>query len=355
MAVKASVAAMAAWLIALRLPTATDQYAFYAPFGAIATMYPAVARSASQSVRAVVAIGLGAATGLGVELLLGNGVLALGLVVGIGMILAGLPWLGENRSYVPIVALFVVLLGQGDEVGYAGAYAGLFLLGAVVGVLVNAAVPAFPLQRADHALRRLREVVADHLTDVAAQVRAGADLDTADAHAPGGETLARATDRARRAIDDLTESAHANPRARLRPDAAPTRRATFRSLERAVLLVDDIYSLADDQPWGARTGTVAPELRAPMADALTELGQAVLVVGPDDDEAGPRTEVERAMQALAVALERHERGAGPDPQGLVVATVLTTMRRTLAALTPADRIELSHDLAPPEPPQEDEP
>src|SRR5699024_1962566 len=118
-----------------------------------------------------------------------------------------------------------------------------FLLGAVVGVLVNAAVPAFPVQRADHALRRLREVVADHLTDAAEQIREGADLDTADAHAPGGETLARATDRARRAIDDLTEAAQVNPRARLRPDAAPTRRATFRALERTVLLVDDLYAL----------------------------------------------------------------------------------------------------------------
>ncbi|GHG53063.1 hypothetical protein GCM10011331_18310 [Flavimobilis marinus] len=346
MALKASVAAMAAWLIALRLPTATDQYAFYAPFGAIATMYPAVARSASQSVRAVVAISLGAATGLGVELLLGNGVLALGLVVGVGMLLAGLPWLGENRSYVPIVALFVVLLGQGDEVGYAGAYAGLFLLGAVVGVLVNAAVPAFPVQRADHALDRLREVVADHLADAAEQIRDGRDLDTADAHAPGGETLARATDRARRAIDDLTEAAQANPRARLRPDAAPTRRATFRALERTVLLVDDLYALADDQPWGARAGAVAPQMRGPLADALAQLGQAVLVVGPLDDKPGPRADVEAAMHALAAALEEHEQAAGPDPEGLVVATVLTTLRRTLAALTPTDRIALARDVAP---------
>lgn len=37
----------------------------------------------------------------------------------------------------------------------------------------------------------------------------------------------------------------------------------------------------------------------------------------------------------------HERDAGPDGQSLVVATVLTTLRRTLSALTPADRIDLS--------------
>src|SRR5699024_10698474 len=50
---------------------------------------------------------------------------------------------------------------------YVGAYAGLTLLGAAIGLAVNALFPPFPLAPARQAVARLRRAVADHLDTIA--------------------------------------------------------------------------------------------------------------------------------------------------------------------------------------------
>jgi hypothetical protein len=127
-----------------------------------------------------------------------------------------------------------------------------------------------------------------------------------------------------------------------RAHGAVTRvRADFAALERVALLIDDLHDLSADEPWGTRVTGVAPQLRRPMATALAALADAVTTAGLADTEPGGRRAVDDAVRELATALLRRERDAGPDAQLLVVATVVTTLRRTLSALTPADRIGLS--------------
>lgn len=336
---KTSLAAVIAWVVALQVPDASD-YSFYAPFGAVATMHPAVSRSASDAVRGLLAITLGGTLGLVVDRLLGYQWLSLAVLVGLGVLVAGIPWLRESRSYVPLAAVFVLLVGQGDEVGYAASYAGLFLLGGIVSIAVNAALPTLAVGPADDAVDALRTEVVAHLRYVA-QHLADDDCDAPlGEHGPGRADLRRRLSRARTVVGEFDEAAAANVRARRHRDLVDARTEEFRALERAVLLIDDLYGISADQPWGTPVGDVSPELRDPMAAALRELAEAIREVGVTDTEPGMREGVDRAVQRLAVALREHERDHGPDAESLVVATVITTLRRTLTVLTP-DAIHLS--------------
>ncbi|MBC7291882.1 MAG: hypothetical protein H5T83_11200 [Actinotalea sp.] len=336
---KTALAAVLAWLIALRVPDAAD-YAFYAPFGAVATMHPAVTRSATEAVRGLLAIALGGTLGILGDQLPGPPWLRVALVVGIGVLAAGLPWLGAARSYVPLAAVFVLLLGQGDEVSYAVSYAGLFLLGGIVSIAVNAALPTLHGGPADAAVGALRTAVVAHLRYVAQHLDDdGCDAPLAD-HGPGRAQLRQRLDRARAVVGELDEVAVVNLRARRHPELVSARSEEFRALERAVLLIDDLYALSADKPWGTPVGDVSREVRAPMADALRELAEAIREIGVTDTEPGRRERVDRSVQRLVVALGEHERRHGQDAQALVVATVVTTLRRTLSVLTP-DGVPLS--------------
>nr|WP_297430417.1 hypothetical protein [uncultured Actinotalea sp.] len=332
---KTALAAVVAWLIALQVPGASE-YSFYAPFGAVATMHPAVMRSAGDAVRGLGAILVGGALGIAVDSVLGPQVLSLAVLVLVGVLLAGIPWFSDSKSYVPLAAVFVLLVGQGDEVTYAASYAGLFLLGGIVSIAVNAALPSLSLGPTDEAVAGLRTEIVAHLRYVAQHLDdQGCDAPL-DSHGPGRDELRRRLARARAVVDEFDEAVTGNVRARRHRDLVDARTSQFRALEHAVLLLDDLYGLSADRPWDTPVGDLSPELRGPMAAALRELAEAMREVGLTDTEPGRRQRVDRAVQRLVVALGEHEREHDHDAQALVVATVITTLRRTLSALTPAE-------------------
>ncbi|WNB85117.1 hypothetical protein [Cellulomonas sp. ATA003] len=335
MAVRAAVAATLAWLIALRLPGG-QEYAFYAPFGATVTTYTAVVRSTRETFQAVGAIGLGALVGLAADGLVPWPAVAVTSAVAVGVLLGGLPWLGDSRTYVPVAATFVLLIGQGQEVGYAVSYAGMFLMGALVTIGLNVAFPTLPLAQARSSMEALREEAAHHLRHMAGVLRED-DVGAEPPRTSLGARLARARD----AVDDLTEAARGNRRARHQHGTVEAIRTDFAALERVAQLVDDLHELSEDAPWSTRVRGVTDELRQPMATAVATLADVVTSSGLTDTEPGGRLAADAAVGELAAALLRYERSAGPGPQGLVVATVVTTLRRSLSALTPSDRIDLS--------------
>lgn len=348
MAVKAALAATVAWAVAQQLPGEAAEYAFYAPFGAVATMYPAVMSSATEAMRGVAAIVLGAVVGYAGQALLGHDAVAVAVVVTASVLLAGLPWLGESRTYVPVAAVFLMILGQGDEVVYAASYAGLFLLGAACSVVVNAAAPsAPPVAAAERAVDALRSEVAAHLRHLARALAEHPDgPGEAGPRADGDRPPDRGrlevlTAEARTALATVEESVRGNRRARRRREAISRCREEFGGIERAVLLVEDIHDLSADEPWGTDVLTVSPTFRGPMAAALAELGTALTSIGLRDTTPGPRTEADAAVRRLAAALTEHERHSPPDAETLVVASLVTTLRRALSVLTPGDRIRLS--------------
>jgi uncharacterized membrane protein YgaE (UPF0421/DUF939 family) len=337
LAVRAALAATAAWLIALQVPE-VHEYAFYAPFGAAVTTYSAVAQSVSATVRTLAAIALGALLGIGVDAALGPGVAAIAVVVGVGTLLAGLPRLGDARSYVPVAGMFVLLLGAGDEVGYAMTYGGLFLVGAACAVAVSAVRPGLPLERTDQALALLRDACVQQLTALATAL-AAQDGDAADEATDGRGRLTETLAAARQRLDELHDATRGNRAARRQRSAVAARSDEFRALQRVAGLVDDLQSLSEDAPWGTTVRGLPDALRRPTSDALRAL--ATTTAEPDPT-ARSRRAADGAVATLADALRSYEQRDDADAAvGLVVAAVVTTLRRSLAALTPESVAPLS--------------
>jgi hypothetical protein len=144
LAVKASVAAGVAWLVVKPLAGLADDYPYYAPLGAVIATSTTALRSLHESLRTLAAIVLGAAVAL-VALSLPLPRLA-GLVIttGVGVALGSWHLLGSRSSWVPITALFVLLVGDSHPWHYALGYGGFVALGAVVGIAVDAAAPQRP-------------------------------------------------------------------------------------------------------------------------------------------------------------------------------------------------------------------
>jgi hypothetical protein len=210
-------------------------------------------------------------------------------------------------------------------------------MGAAFSVAVNAVAPSLPTQRADRAIGRLRRACTDQLRAWAAA------LDPADraVDPPDRTTLSDALAEARAAVDAVRDAAHANRRAMRDPDAVARRVDDFRALHRAVLLIDDVQALSQDAPWGTTIHTVPDDLRRPLAGALRGLAATTAEASWTDTEPGYRRTADHALARLVAALREHERQGGSDAVTLVVSAVVTTLRRSLAAMTPDDRIDLS--------------
>ncbi|NCT92086.1 hypothetical protein GXB85_14150 [Cellulomonas sp. APG4] len=336
LALRTGLAAALAWFVASRLPGAAHEYAFYAPLGAVVATYPTVTSTVRESLQGVAAISLGAVIALVGDRLIGPSIGMIAIVVTLGVLLGGLPWLGGMRTYVPTAALFVLVIGQGDEVAYSLSYAGLFLLGAAIAMVANLVFPALHLRPVDDATRDLREALHAHLEHLSCVVAGEHGLDHDGA--PGRSGLTALTSRARAAAFEARESRRANLRARRSPDAVDSRYEAFRALERVVLMVDDLYDLVQEQPWGTDLRTTSAELRAPMARALKELADVVLVVGTEDAVPGRNAGADAAVVDLAETLREHQAAGGEDAEALVAGTVVTALRRCVAAVTAEDEL-----------------
>lgn len=111
--------ALVAWLIAPHMPGVTQEYPYYAPLGALVSMYPTLMGSARSSLQTL----LGLATGIGlatvVVLTVGPNWWTIPLVVAVGVLLSGTGWFGVGREYVPMAALFVLIIGGQNADDYS--------------------------------------------------------------------------------------------------------------------------------------------------------------------------------------------------------------------------------------------
>ncbi|MBA8817132.1 hypothetical protein FHX48_002814 [Microbacterium halimionae] len=213
---KTAMAATIAWLTVSWIPLAEDQYAYYAPLGAIVSMYTTVAASVKSGAQALLGLAVGIGLGvLGITMVI-NGVpivAALAIVIAAGVLMGGLTALGAGRDWVAVAALFVMLLSGPDVEEYSLSYLLSVLWGVLVGVVVNlVVVPPLYLRRAGNQLAVLRDAVVSALNSVADQLEAP-QSNTA--------TISIDTGRLTRVVDDVSfevksadESSRANPRAR---------------------------------------------------------------------------------------------------------------------------------------------
>lgn len=299
LALRCAVAASAAWLLAQQLTTSPEPY--YAPMTAFLVIQPTVAASLRDSAQYLAAAALGTTVALGLHALLPGGVLALGLTVGVAVLLGGLPGLGDQRVTVAFWGLFVLVVGGQDPAGYALQRMPEAALGVVVGVLVDLAVPPLLVDPAQERLRQLREDLGDVLQEMADDV---ADDWPPDSPRWGRPIVQRLVDQAQAAVARADESLRGNLRGRRRRLGGGTQQAELERLEHVALAVRALSGLLLDaaQEQDSALG-LAPDVRGPVAAALAEAarhvraGQRPQTSGPQDGAAAVRR-LRRDLAAL---------------------------------------------------------
>lgn len=338
LATKSATAAGLAWLLVQPFGGVADDYPYYAPLGAVVAVSTTVSGSARTTVQALVSIGLGAVLGAAAGVAPVPTALGLVVVVAVAGLVAGWHRLGLSGSWVPVSALFVLVLGGADPEHYLVGYLGLTSLGMLIGTAVNLAVPQTVLAPAGEAERRLRAALADQLDDLADGLLADETPDAA-AWRRRRRELGPLAQEARVLVDRAMESRRGNWRARAKQAEAEQAYDAARALERLATLVGELFELVSDRESREREAVaLGPALRPATAHAL----QATAAVVRDPVDAGTPGEalhprLEEAAGAVAELARAVRRTRSDSGTGMwTAATVVTTLERALAALTPGD-------------------
>lgn len=328
-AAKAALAAVLAWLVVLPLGGAADEYPYYAPLGAVIAVSATVADSVRDSLQGVAAILLGAALAVCAGAVVPT-VPGLAIVVLVGTLVAGWWRLGEMGGWVPISALFVLIIGSNGVVDYVTGYVVLTGLGAAVGVLVNAVLPPMPLAPGDRELTRVREALADQLDDLAGGLRSDEPLDRS-------AWLERHHDIRPQAramgllVAQSAQVRRVNWRARRWQERADRQAEHARALERLSLVVDDLAGLlVRSENADLRDVALGPHLRGPAAGAMEAVAQMLRDREGEDESPSAETvrRARRAVEELADAVTDRIRMGATDV--LEAGAVVTALRQLVA-------------------------
>lgn len=332
-----------AWAIAPHMPGVTDEYPYYAPLGALVSMYPTLMGSAKSSLQTL----LGLAAGIGLATLI---VLTVGptwwsipLVVGLGVLVSGTGWFGAGREYVPMAALFVLIIGGQNADDYSLGYLTQMAVGVVVGLVVNLLIAPAPLTAvAASRIEAFRARLSAHLHDIGYAVSESWPPEH-ELWVDDAASLAETTMSLRTALAEADESRRGNPRARGRRAETGQIHDELASLDRIAHLIRDISDATADTIWD-RPGALAldPALPEPLSAAC----HAVAEVIADDDPASPaghrrRGEAARAIRLLVERVDDRtidaRRSMGP---GVLVAMHL---RRILILSSPPSTVAHGED------------
>lgn len=330
LALKAALAASAAWALVQLIPGPAADYPYYAPLGAVIATSTTLAGSARESVQAVAAITLGAAIAVGVDALAGPNVVTIAAVIGIGVLLAGWKRLGSASSWVPTSALFVLIIGDDEPLPYVAAFAGLTLMGALVGLAVTAAFPPLPLTPARLQLGRLRDTLAGQLDDLAAGLQQE-HPPTQDEWRSRTHAIDPVLAQTRAAVTQIDDARRGNRRAGRYRDETDRQYQQARALERLALLIEDLTQrIAETEIAENEYVALGPSLRPAAARALGRLADVLRSVeGATADEETVRQAYD-ALQDLTADLRRTR--ATTDDDLFVAGGIVENVRRSLAAV-----------------------
>lgn len=335
-AVKVAVAASLAWAAALLLPGVADEYPYYAPFGAVIAVSSTVAGSIRESAQGVLAILLGAFVARTFDLLLDANLLTLAAAVGVASLIAAWHRLGAMNTWVPVSAVFVLIIGSGDPVDFIVAYGGLTLLGAAIGVGVLLVWPPLPLTPAQVTLTNLRQTLADQLCDLADGLRQEGPL-SPDEWAQRRRAIDPVSAEMRAMIQQAAEARRGNRRLNRYRREADRQYEHARALEQLTFLIEDLTLLvAESEHSDARLVAFGPPLRPFAADVLERV--SVVLCSVEDATAGhdELQEADRALHAFVDAV-RDARSTTADDL-FVAGSVVVSLRRCLASVVPENLV-----------------
>lgn len=114
LALKAGAAAGLAFWVGSLVPAPLDEYKYYASLSAYTVIGLIVVDSLKESLRVLGAVGIGVAIAVVIQMISWTNAVSVGVAVLICVILAALPVLGEQRSWAPLAALFVLATGGAE-------------------------------------------------------------------------------------------------------------------------------------------------------------------------------------------------------------------------------------------------
>src|SRR6185312_9315184 len=147
-------------------------------------------------------------------LTVGLHVVTVGLLVFLGVLVAGLPRLGAGRDWVPMAALFVLLVGGSDAGDYSLGYAVQMAVGVLVGITVNFLLfPPLNFSAVGRSLQQLQSDLAGQLEEMAEALLEDWPPER-DEWASNGENIVRLSEQVRQAVATADRSRKAKPRRR---------------------------------------------------------------------------------------------------------------------------------------------
>lgn len=330
LAFKATIAVGIAWTIAPHIPGVASQYPYYAPLGALVSMYPTVFGSLRTGLQTLAGLVAGIILALATLLLFGQpNVVTISLIVGVGVLLAGMPNLGAGRDYLPMAALFVLALGGDDPDGYSLGYTVQMLVGVLVGLTVNAAVfPPLHLNGAVNGLVTLRTSLSRQLRDMGTALEETWPPEHEEWSQRESE-LDSLTAEVREAVELADSSRRGNLRSRkYRRDISADYRA-LRAMERATRHVKDMTEVLTDAIWRNPEKVAVPAaLIAPLADAVSACAEAVEAWDADGEE---HAAAERSVLELVRLVNTSASVDNPVDAAAAMAMDLRRIMRIIAA------------------------
>ena len=318
LAFKTALAVSLSWAVAQRMPGVLDEYPYYAPLGAITAMYPTILGSLRGGLQTVTGLVLGLVLAAGVLAIGDPNLVTIGVAVGLGVLVSGIRALGAGANYVPIAAVFVLIVGGQDPLDYSVSFLVQMAVGVGIGLLINVTViPPLDFHTARLQLDRLQGVVIDYLQDMAEDLEKPGTIGQRNRDRRSRE-LSDLAGEVREAVEESANSARANPRVAFRAGARGTDPG-YRPLEKLEWVVFHLRDLTEilNEFYDARTRQwKLPEpITSRLAEALRAAAETVQAWTNNEDAA------EQAETARTV-LGRLYDGLGslsPVDQRLIIA------------------------------------
>jgi hypothetical protein len=330
LALKTAIAAGLAWPIAHLLPGSVDEYSYYAPLGALISMMPTLMGSLRASLQTAAGLGIGIALSWLIVLSPLHGTVTVPMVVGIGVLLGGLRGLGAGRDYVPIAALFVLVVGGTQAEDYSVGYLVQMAIGMAIGIIVNLViVPPLRFKDSAQQIEALRMRVADALDGMARTMAEPWPPENQDWF-DTAQSLDDDISAARPVLEDSGESRRMNPRARRHPYDL---QRDYDDLTAITLLSRDVHDLRETiggAIWGEPVPTELPEpLREPLGVVLSSAADAMRAWDNRENETVALDAADAALQRLHD--RQRDQPVGGTPDG-ALGTITFSLRRLLATV-----------------------
>lgn len=239
--IKTAVAVMLAWVLGSLIPGGLE-HPYFAPLAALLSFQVTIAeslRSAAQRISAIVA---GVILALGISQLLGVSVWSVGLITFLGLVVGvRLGFASQGVTQVAISGLIVLFIGGADNLNYAGYRIIESVVGAVVGVGINAlVVPPSYLPATKAALHHLVDALADQLEALGQAIRKGLSPELAQSSLESARALQKPLDASRTAVQRAITNLKYHPLRRSQEAEVERYQAFMTMLEHNVIQVRSI-------------------------------------------------------------------------------------------------------------------